>query len=213
MKENCTLSPYHGCNWMSLNTDSLTDDHHRLTHHLVYTGWWIGFGCLKPPQFHLIFPNQTGLSHSFSKYLKILQPCSGSSSFQPFPWQIRCYFFWWSEFAWKKSSIHPSHLLDLQKWNLQWGSAPWLWAASSWSEGLWPAATVTWPAVGVTIWWDLGCCSGICFGLSYGIILYEWNMYDMCMIYVWYIYDMIMYNQLYIRLFIDIDIDICENEI
>ena len=35
-KENGTLSLYHGCNWMSLNTDSLTDDHHRLTHHLVY---------------------------------------------------------------------------------------------------------------------------------------------------------------------------------
>lgn len=59
-----------------------------------HTGWWIVFGCLKPPQFHLIFPNRTGLPHSFSKYLKILQPCSGSSSFQPFPWQF-VLFFWW----------------------------------------------------------------------------------------------------------------------
>ena len=57
-----------------------------------HTGWWIVFGCLKPPQFHLIFPNRTGLSHSFSKYLKILQPCSGSSSFQPFPWQFVLFF-------------------------------------------------------------------------------------------------------------------------
>ena len=182
-KENGTLSLYHGCNWMSLNTDSLTDDHHRLTHH-SFT-WFFRIELVYPTHFP-----------SISKFFSHVLDLAVSSHF---PGNL-CYFF--GEFALKFSSIHPSHLLDLQKWNLQWGSAPWLLAASSWSEGLWPAATATWPAVGVAIWWDLGCCSGICFGVSYGVILYKWNMYDMRMIWLYMI-----------CLFIDIDIYICENDL